>query len=405
MELKSKYQYTYFIYPYIIDEYKYKKYILNLMKIKNIKIKNIDKEKDIEIYNYFLPSIKKYMFCDFEFTKQKINSIQKLKQSTQANILSQYNCIMFEYELEKSIQGKADLEKCIFFEIQKIEVICFNTGICFLIIKTNVEGSDNFSDILDFNYKFKTIQLDGSRLKNYENIKIQSNTFKDIESISNIITTITGNKEYLKNLSIQTNNFYTYSYVCLEQDMWNEENNFERIEKDYIKFIEQMPSEYNPSDANLEEITKGKYVKIGGNNFGIGLFTSAMEVVNYTKLPYEFENQYLYTYIISLYKKLYLEMMIEKLENSKNVFNDIKNIEKFEKELELKQITDERFGNIFFEYIQKKIDYKKTVEKIKKIYEVRNKNKVYKKLKRKNSILIILLLASIIVNIILLWKK
>ena len=62
MELKSKYQYTYFIYPYVVDEYKYKKYILYLLNNKKIKIKNIEKEKDLEIYNYFLPNIKRYMF-------------------------------------------------------------------------------------------------------------------------------------------------------------------------------------------------------------------------------------------------------------------------------------------------------------------------------------------------------
>ena len=36
------------------------------------------------------------------------------------------------------------------------------------------------------------------------------------------------------------------------------------------------------------------------------LLTSGTDVYNYTKLPYEFENQYLYTYIIELYKKIYL---------------------------------------------------------------------------------------------------
>ena len=35
------------------------------------------------------------------------------------------------------------------------------------------------------------------------------------------------------------------------------------------------------------------------------LLTSGTDVYNYTKLPYEFENQYFYTYIIELYKKIY----------------------------------------------------------------------------------------------------
>ena len=38
MELKTKYQYTYFIYPYVIDEKKYDKYLLKLLNNKNCKI-------------------------------------------------------------------------------------------------------------------------------------------------------------------------------------------------------------------------------------------------------------------------------------------------------------------------------------------------------------------------------
>lgn len=35
MELKTKYQYTYFIYPYVIKENKFTKYLLKLLKDKN----------------------------------------------------------------------------------------------------------------------------------------------------------------------------------------------------------------------------------------------------------------------------------------------------------------------------------------------------------------------------------
>ena len=103
-------------------------------------------------------------------------------------------------------------------------------------------------------------------------------------------------------------------------------------------------------------------------------------------------------------KKIYLEVIKDKLENYKNIYNIIKKTEKFEKSFEQKQITEDKFGNIFFEYIQEKIDYRKTFDEINKIYEITNKNKIYKKFQRKNIILKIVLLISIIVNIILLWK-
>ena len=39
MELKTKYQYTYFIHPYIVDNKKYNKYILKLLKDKRCELK------------------------------------------------------------------------------------------------------------------------------------------------------------------------------------------------------------------------------------------------------------------------------------------------------------------------------------------------------------------------------
>ena len=39
MELKVKYQYTYFIKPFLIKENKYEKYLLNLLNNSNCKLK------------------------------------------------------------------------------------------------------------------------------------------------------------------------------------------------------------------------------------------------------------------------------------------------------------------------------------------------------------------------------
>ena len=46
MELKTKYQYTYFIYPYVIKESRYLKYLLRLLKDKNCKLRTFKKDKD-----------------------------------------------------------------------------------------------------------------------------------------------------------------------------------------------------------------------------------------------------------------------------------------------------------------------------------------------------------------------
>ena len=99
MELKTRYQYTYFIYPYIIENKQYKEYIASLIKNKNCELKVFDKDKDLEIYSYFLPKLRKYIFPTFDakINKSKINASKLAKQT----------CCIFEYRLKEDIQGKA----------------------------------------------------------------------------------------------------------------------------------------------------------------------------------------------------------------------------------------------------------------------------------------------------------
>ena len=50
MELKTKYEYTYFIYPYVIKESKYLKYLMKLLKDKNCDLRILRYYKDMAIY-------------------------------------------------------------------------------------------------------------------------------------------------------------------------------------------------------------------------------------------------------------------------------------------------------------------------------------------------------------------
>ena len=175
MELQMKYQYTNFIYPYVIEKNNYQKYISKLTKNKNCEIINWKKDKDLDMYNFFLPEIRKYIFNNFQNT----------------NPISKENNILFNYKLEKDIQGKIGKENGIFFQIQKIHILCFKSGLCFLIIKTNVENSKNFSDILNFNYKFRDINSDYNLLKEYENIKIQTDKFENMKELTDFINELT----------------------------------------------------------------------------------------------------------------------------------------------------------------------------------------------------------------------
>ena len=76
MELKVKYQYTYFIKPFLIKENKYKKYLLSLLKNEKFNLKFFEKERDLNIYSYFLPEVRDYIFPTFSYDKQKIKEFE-----------------------------------------------------------------------------------------------------------------------------------------------------------------------------------------------------------------------------------------------------------------------------------------------------------------------------------------
>lgn len=407
MELKTKYQYTYFIQPYIVDETKYSKYILKLFKDKKCKFRIFEKEKDLEIYNYFMPHIRSFSFPTFEYRYEKLKDFNNLSVEARARIVSKHNMACFDYNLENDIQGKIGKENGIFFSIEKIQIICFNTGICFLAIKTHIEDTNDFEDLLDFNYRFKTINTEFSSLKDYENINIQTDAFTNIKDISELIYQITGT--YKRKVTGTTqefgdSGFYSYSYVCIESDKWNEKNSLLYIENDFYKFANALPrnylSDFNSEniEQNLHIIDKFKYSKISLTKTCANVFCSGIDTFNYTKLPYQYENEYFYTYIINLYQKMFL----------KKLNSDFKEYEKmnkmrlkfitFTKQLWEKEITADDTGSLFYKTIKETLELEDLYNEIRTKYEIVYRDLNIEKNNSYYSIIIILLIFSLIFN-------
>ena len=101
MELKTKYQYTYFIYPYVIKENKYSKYLLKLLKDENCQLRIFKKEKDLDLYSYFSHRARNYMFNSFNFSKTRLARLEDLPIETKAAVLEQSPCTIFEYSIKK----------------------------------------------------------------------------------------------------------------------------------------------------------------------------------------------------------------------------------------------------------------------------------------------------------------
>lgn len=399
MELKTKYQYSYFIYPYIIKENEYDKYILKLIKDKKYTIKFFDKKKDLDIYSYFLPAIREFMFQGFTYNKDKIRKFEEFSKEMQASLIAKEACTMFEYDLKQELHGKAGEEGGIFFKIQKIELICFNTGICFLLIKTNIEDSNEFSDVLNFNYKFRDINSDLKELKEYENIRLQTTTFSDIKKLDELIKEITGRKiTTSKGLNINADRFLTYTYACIDQEDWNENKKFETIESEFFKYSNILPSSYksNFDKKNMDILSKWEFIKVGFNKAGISMLASGIDTYNYVKLPYTYENEYLYTYILVQYQKMYLNKLEVEFKNE-SMGRD--KFIKFTKNIWIQEITNDDIGTELYKKYKNVAETEKLYEKIKNKYDIVYKELNIEKESKINKIILIALGLSLLLNI------
>lgn len=410
MNLKTKYQYTYFIHPYLIDKSRYDKYILKLLKDKRCEFKMFEKEKDMGIYTYFLPNVRNYLFPTFEFRDEKLRDFKKANIILQSKIIANQTCSCFTYSLDKSIKGKVDRDaNSIFFNVEKIEIICFNTGVCFFTMKTTLDGTNDFYDVLDFNYKFKDINSEFSSLKNYEKIRIQTDTFKDVEDISELINHITGiSKRKMTGVTEELTNsrFYTYSYVCLDSESWNERNSIEDYPSEFFKFANVLPSNYF-SDFNKENLNKNlavidkfKYYKIAITKLSSNLICSGIDTYNFTKLPLEYENEYFYTFIITLYQKMFLRKLNAEFKEYSKIVKMREEFIKFTKQLWENEITLGDNGTKYYKTLKDVFELDELYSEIKNKYEI-----VYKSLNiEKNNmyflVLIILLVCSFALNLL-----
>lgn len=402
MELKTKYQYTYFIHPFMVKDNRYLKYILKLLRNPNCKLKIFQKEKDIGIYKYFVPKIRNYMFSTFTFGKLKIKKFEELSIDTKAAVLAKMPCVIFEYTFPKDIQGKTQGEAGIFFTIQKMEIVCFNTGICFLNIKTNIENSNKFSDILNFNYKFRNIAVD-EELSSYDNIRIQTDIFDNVKGIKTFIREITGpNQLEIKNIDIDTERFFTYSYTCIDQEAWNKEEDFNNIKAMFTKHIKILPNDNNTlfSSDDGKIMANWNYAKLGITKAGTTLFASGAEINNYTVFPHEYENEYLYTYILALYMKIYIKLINIELKEGIHVKKARKKFVDFTKNLWIQEATIDDIGTLYYHNLRKIMELDKLYLETKNKYDVLYKEMNIEKNTNANRVIIVILIISLIFSIL-----
>ena len=403
MELKIRYQYTYFIHTYLINQNKYQKYIAKLLRDERFNLRIFQKDRDLELYTYFLPGMRSFLFKTYELNKQKLDKLEEVPFDTKTAILSECPCLTFEYDLKKDMQGKTIDENSIFFRIQKIGLICFKTGICFMYFKTNIEESDKFADVLNFNYKFKDINQENGNLKNYENIRVQADCFEDIKEIRDFITEIAGpNFDALK-INLDLERFFTFSYTCIDQSDWENNDDFDNIKNEFLKYINILPNDKG-INVDYNEITKiislDKFSKVGISKLGVNLLCSDADINNYTVLPHEYENQYFYTYILSLYLKVYLKKIDYEFKKARNLDVVRKKFINFTKGLWIQEITSEDLGSLVYQDIRDTLELDNLYNQVKNKYDILYRELKVERTEKTSIFMTAILVATLIFNIV-----
>ena len=263
----------------------------------------------------------------------------------------------------------------------------------------------------DSNCKEKfTIKTDEGPFKIYYGSDLclywSCSAYDDMKSFTDLIKDITGANMDAARYDVDGERFLTYSYACIEQDYWNEFRKFENIEHNFIKFANILPADNIANFIKDESvsISEWKYAKIGLTKQGITLFASATEMNNFSIFPEEFENQYFYTYILNLYKKIYLNKLNVEFSNTKNIRAIRKKFIEFTKKVWIQEITGDEAGTIINHRLNDVLELETLYLYTKNKYDVLYKDLNIEKNTKITIVLALTLLATVIMNIVNFWQ-
>ena len=117
-------------------------------------------------------------------------------------------------------------------------------------------------------------------------------------------------------------------------------------------------------------------------------------------MPESYENEYLYTYILCLYQKIYLKKLIVEFKTKLKSKEVRKNFIKFTQNLWIHEITVDETGSIIYGNWKEVLELDNTYFEVKNKYDVLYKELNIEKTAKTNKLIAVILLAALIVNII-----
>ena len=211
-------------------------------------------------------------------------------------------------------------------------------------------------------------------------------------------------------MNIGTEKFFVYSYACLDQKDWNENTENEELNNLFEKYRSVLPAnsqmiddEYAADTKRKEKksIYKNQYIRYGFTATSTVLFTSNINTTNFTVVPQKYESEYLYTYILVLYKKILLNKLNyefgKQFKEAENEFLD------FTKKLWIQDITNEEFGKRMENNWMENLEVEETFTKLKNEYDIVYKKHNVEELSKNNKITRVIIAVILIINIITIW--
>jgi hypothetical protein len=406
MNLKTVYHYTYFIYPFLVTRERYKDFLGKFMKdTENWSFIIHDNVADLNTHAYFLPYVKKFLFPTLYWkTDYKIqfgNSGYKKKLDT----LSELTSVTFKYRLDENCGSDCKFnDSGIGFVIDNIELICFEPGICFLVIKTELDrSSDVYSnDILDFNYRFRTINPRYQKKKKTEGIFLKNQQFDRLEDFSSFIENLLYGFEDVEVENIYFDRLFTYSYMCLDEKEWNENKSLDDIINEFYKFQYVLPGNYGSSfDPGFKGVKDNTYIRWKYSIYGFSresgvVFSSESEKFNSTKLPGYYENMYFYIFLLAFYQRIALIIFSQELmTGGRNRIEKLKvELAKFTHFSWFSQITNSEQGMDIWKKWQKAFDLPALFDEVQKEYSEYYEYTVARGQERINLFLVIVFVIS-----------
>lgn len=380
MNLKISSHYSYFVYPFMVSDGKYNEFIGKLLSddvIWEFKVK----DDNIDLYSnaYFLPYVKKFLFPTLYWNDEYRNSYKNMSCDKKVKIVSELSCAYFSYKIKNENDSYFKLSDTkLNFKISNMNMICFNSGVCFLVIKTKLEkdGEISSNDVLNFNHKFRTINPRYLKKQKYSEMFLLNREFGDVKEFSGCINKLLYGFEDIEKVNIYFDRMFVYSYMCISKDDWNEGTQINQIIDVFYKFKEVLKGDYdlnfddNYVKLNNNTYSKWKYTIYGFSRDSGVVFASENEYFNAVKLPDYFEGMYFYIFLLAFYQRISLLLFsMELASDKKNKIDKLKlKLTKFTNFSWFSQITNSEQGMDLWKKWQNSFDLHDLFDEVQKEY-------------------------------------